>query len=225
MGLIQRIQTIFSSKVNHALDAVEDPRETLDYAYERQRQQYKKLKQSIVTVATEKNRLVQQRSRAQDEITRWEQTARNFLATGDEEQAAVAVERKQAAQRQLDGLAGQIDSMEQELENLKDLDKQMVTKLSAMREQKEMLKARYTAAKAQTDVQSALGQYSTISEDWQDMFDRAQEKTLATAARAQALGELSAADMPHALPPGAADPVQAELARLKSEMLTSEATQ
>lgn len=224
MGMLQRMRTIFSSKVNRVLDAVEDPRETLDFAYERQREQYKKLKQSIVTVATEKNRLVQQRGRAQEEITRWEQAARNFLTAGDEEQAAVAVERKQAAERQLAGLEAQISSMEQEQGKLQELDQQMAQKLESMRKQKEMLKAQYTAAKAQTDIQSALGQYSTTSEDWQDLFDRAQEKTLGLSARAQALGELSAAEMP-ALPAGTADPVRAELAKLKAEMLPSEASQ
>ncbi len=197
MGMLQRMRTIFSSKVNHVLDAVEDPRETLDFAYERQREQYKKLKQSIVTVATEKNRLGQQRGRAQEEITRWDQAARNFLAAADEEQAAVAIERKQAAERQLAGLEVQISSMEQEQGKLQELDQQMAQKLDSMRRQKDMLKAQYTAAKAQTDIQSALGQYSSAQRT-QSPSTRATRRVdcACSACRIRSHNEADASDAP-----------------------------
>ena len=36
MGLWQRFKLIFNSKANAALDKAEDPRQTLDYSYEKQ---------------------------------------------------------------------------------------------------------------------------------------------------------------------------------------------
>src|ERR687896_54253 len=39
MGLMRRLSMIFRSKASRALDAAEDPRETLDYSYERQARQ------------------------------------------------------------------------------------------------------------------------------------------------------------------------------------------
>ena len=35
MGLMQRFSTIFKAKASKTLDRYEDPRETLDYSYER----------------------------------------------------------------------------------------------------------------------------------------------------------------------------------------------
>ena len=36
MGLWQRFSLLFKAKASKALDKVEDPRETLDYSYQRQ---------------------------------------------------------------------------------------------------------------------------------------------------------------------------------------------
>jgi phage shock protein A len=36
MGLFKRMETVFKSKMNTVLNRMEDPRETLDYSYERQ---------------------------------------------------------------------------------------------------------------------------------------------------------------------------------------------
>lgn len=218
MGLIQRFQTIVRGKVNRALDAIEDPRETLDYAYERRREDIRKLRASILDVTTEKNRLSQQRGTLDQEVQRWEQAARDYLAAGNDAQAAVAVERKQVAERQQSELNAQIASMEDDIQELQHNVTTLEGQLDTMRRQKEQIKAQYSAAKAQTQAQAALSSYSTRSEDWQAMVDRAQDRTLQVTSRARALSELSAADAARALPSGATDPVQAELARLKAEM-------
>ena len=36
MGVMKRMSTIFRSKANRVLDKAEDPRETLDYSYQKQ---------------------------------------------------------------------------------------------------------------------------------------------------------------------------------------------
>ena len=36
MGVMKRVQLVFKAKANKALDKMEDPRETLDYSYQRQ---------------------------------------------------------------------------------------------------------------------------------------------------------------------------------------------
>ena len=35
-GIFERLSTVFRSKANKALDKVEDPRDTLDYSYQKQ---------------------------------------------------------------------------------------------------------------------------------------------------------------------------------------------
>ena len=57
MGLWQRFTLIFKSKANKALDKAEDPRETLDYSYEKQLELLQKVRRGVADVATSRKRL------------------------------------------------------------------------------------------------------------------------------------------------------------------------
>ena len=48
MGLWQRASMIFKSKASKALDRAEDPRETLDYSYEKQLQLLQQVRQQVL---------------------------------------------------------------------------------------------------------------------------------------------------------------------------------
>ena len=50
MGLWQRFTLIFKSKANKALDKAEDPRETLDYSYQRQLELLSKVRRGLTRV-------------------------------------------------------------------------------------------------------------------------------------------------------------------------------
>ena len=51
-GIFQRISMIFRAKANKALDRMEDPRETLDYSYQRQLELLQKVRRGVADVAT-----------------------------------------------------------------------------------------------------------------------------------------------------------------------------
>ena len=57
MGLMGRFTTIVKAKANKALDRAEDPRETLDYSYEKQLELLQKVRRGVADVATSKKRL------------------------------------------------------------------------------------------------------------------------------------------------------------------------
>ena len=48
MGMLSRMSTIAKSKVNRVLDSAEDPRETLEYSYEKQMEMLKNVKRGVV---------------------------------------------------------------------------------------------------------------------------------------------------------------------------------
>ena len=56
MGLWQRFTLIFKSKASKALDRAEDPRETLDYSYEKQLELLQKVRRGVADVATSRKR-------------------------------------------------------------------------------------------------------------------------------------------------------------------------
>ena len=57
MSMWQRISLIFRSKANKALDRAEDPRETLDYSYQRQLDLLAKVRRGVADVATSRKRV------------------------------------------------------------------------------------------------------------------------------------------------------------------------
>ena len=76
MGIFSRISTIFKAKVSKALDRAEDPRETLDYSYEKQLEMLQKVKRGIVEVTTAKKRLELQLAKQREDIAKLDNQAR-----------------------------------------------------------------------------------------------------------------------------------------------------
>ena len=56
-GLFERLRIIFNAKADKALDKWEDPRETLDYSYEKQLELLQKVRRGVADVATSRKRL------------------------------------------------------------------------------------------------------------------------------------------------------------------------
>ena len=54
MGLIDRTSTIIQAKINKILGKFEDPRETLDYSYEKQVELLQNVKRGVAEVTTSK---------------------------------------------------------------------------------------------------------------------------------------------------------------------------
>ena len=95
MGMLSRMSTIVKSKVNRVLDSAEDPRETLEYSYEKQMEMLKNVKRGVVEMVTAKRRLELQAKKAADNIAKLESQARQALEVGREDLARMALERKQ----------------------------------------------------------------------------------------------------------------------------------
>ena len=64
MGMISRMSTIVKSKMNRLLDQAEDPRETLDYSYEKQMEMLRNVKRGVVEMVATKRRLQMQTAKA-----------------------------------------------------------------------------------------------------------------------------------------------------------------
>ena len=191
MGMLSRMSTIVKSKMNRILDSAEDPRETLDYSYEQQLEMLRNVKRGVVEMVTAKRQIQQQASTVQGNISKLESQARQALEAGREDLARMALQRKQAAAIELQGLDDQIAGMEHEQEKLTMAEQRLQAKVTAFRTKKEVIKAQYTAAQAQVRIGSAL---SGISEEMGDVslaVERAENKTDQMRARAGAIDELA----------------------------------
>lgn len=216
MGLLSRMATLIKAKISELLGAAEDPRQMMDYSYEKQLEMLQQVKRGIVEVVTARRRLELQATRQRDSAGKLEDQARRALAAGREDLARLALERKQVAAAQLQELQTQIAGLEQEHQRLTQADGRLAAKVEAFRTHKEVVKARYSAAEAQVRIGEAV---TGLSEEMADVglaVQRAEEKTEQLQARATAIDELVAEGTlePALGVPGRSDMIEQELQRL-----------
>jgi phage shock protein A len=217
MSVMKRLSLIFRAKANKALDRAEDPRETLDYSYERQRDMLMKVKRGVADVATSRKRLELQLQQLTQQSERLEAQSRQALAQGREDLAREALTRRSAIQLQQGDLSTQHAQLQAEEEKLTLASQRLQAKVDAFRTRKETIKATYTAAEAQTKIGEA---FSGISEEMGDVgmaVQRAEDKTQAMQARAGAIDELLASGALDDASGTAKDDITVELERMSSQ--------
>ena len=230
MGLTKRFTNIFRAKANAALDAAEDPRQMLDYSYERQLEMLRDVKRGIVEVTAAKRRLQAQADESRGKLGRLDDQARQALQAGREDLARAALERKQIGVAQLSDFDRQISQLETEQQQLMTAEARLSAKVDAFRTRKEVVKAQYSAAKAQVRIGEAV---TGISEEMADVgytIQRAEDRTAQLQSRGAAIGELidagvladpleSGSSFDRELAQiGASSAVDAELAQLKQQL-------
>jgi|TARA_Y100000310_G_scaffold12759_1_gene13128 phage shock protein A len=208
------MSTIVKSKMNRILDNAEDPRETLDYAYEKQREMLQNVKRGVVEMVTTKRRLQLQAEKVKANISTVENQARQALAAGREDLARMALQRKQAALIELEGLDQQVAQLEIEQEKLTHAEQRLQAKVEAFKSKKEIIKAQYGAAQAQVRIGSALSGLSEEMGDVQLAVERAEGKTETLRAKAGAIDELAELGVLDDVSGTAGDPLSRELEQL-----------
>jgi phage shock protein A len=216
MGLMARMSTILKAKVSKTLDSVEDPRETLDYSYQRQLEELQKVRRGVADVVTSKKRIELQAAKLEEQVQQWTEDAKAAVAQGRDDLAREALSRKQAAMAQLDGLHAQLADLEKEEAKLVDLEHKLSAKVDAFRTQKEVIKAKYSAAEATVHIGEAA---TGLSEEMADIglaMQRAQDKTESMQARAQAIDELVNSGTLNDPLVSTGDPLRDELNKMKT---------
>ncbi len=192
MGLWQRFTLIFKSKANKALDKAEDPRETLDYSYEKQLELLQKVRRGVADVATSRKRLELQITQLEQQSQKLEGQAKAALAGGREDLAREALTRRSGLVTQIGDLQVQHAALADQEEKLVQASQRLQAKVESFRTKKETIKATYSAAEAQTKINEA---FSGISEELGDVgmaIQRAEDKTAQMQARGAAIDELLA---------------------------------
>jgi phage shock protein A len=192
MGLWQRFKLIFASKANKALDRAEDPRETLDYSYEKQLELLQKVRRGVADVATSRKRIELQIQTLAQQTDKLTEQAKAALAGGREDLAREALTRKSGLQNQIADLQVQLAQLQDQEEKLIVASQQLQAKVDSFRTRKETIKATYSAAEAQTKINEAFAGISNELGDVGLAVQRAEDKTAQMQARAGAIDELVA---------------------------------
>ena len=190
MTLFQRAHDILAAKTNKALDAAEKPDEMLDLSYEQMLDHLTKVRQALVTVAASRKQIELQEQQLQHSVDHLQEQAKAALALGKEDLAREALQRKAAAQAQIDGMESQRQQLNEQEEKLEQTLAALQERVNQFRTQKETLKAQYTAASAEASVDESIAGISSTLGDSGAALQRAQDKIANMQARAGALDEL-----------------------------------
>jgi phage shock protein A len=221
MGLFDRVAMLLRANVNDMVSKAEDPEKILEQAVMDMQEELVKLRQAVATAIASQKRSEQQYNKAMADANSWQSKAQLALQKGDEDLAREALVRKKgysetaaSLKAQLDGQAGMVDTMKKSL-------LQLESKISEAKTKKDMLKARSQAAKAQEQLQSAVGKIGNNSA--MAAFERMEEKVQIAEAKSQAAAELTGSDLESkfaALESGS--DVDDELAQMKAMMSGSQ---
>jgi phage shock protein A len=190
LGLLNRISTVIKQKANYLVDKYEDPRQALDYSYEKQRELVNRLRRDMAEVVTSKKRLEMQKARLWDNIRTLDEQARRSLDSDREDLAKLALQRKNANLIEMQGLDKQIAEMQTEQEKLEQTEKRLSAKVEEFKSKKEVIKAQYSSAEAQVRIKENI---TGISEEMTDVgmaMNRVEEKAERMKSKAQALDEM-----------------------------------
>jgi len=186
-GLLNRLTATIKAKINKLLDQFEDPRETLDYSYQRQLELQTEVKRGVANVITSRKRLELQKSKLEANIQKLNDQAREAVAAKRDDLAAIALQRKMDMMNQVESLNQQILDLQKQEDKLSDTAKKLDTKIELFRTQKETIKAQYSAAEATVKIQEAT---TGLGEEMADVgyaVQRAKDKTEEMQARSEAI--------------------------------------
>src|SRR5450432_1885856 len=165
MTLFQRAHEIMAAKASKALDAAEKPDEMLDLSYEQMLDHLTDVRRALVDIAAARKRIELQEQQLQHTADHLQDQARAALAQGKDDLAREALSRKAATQAQIDGMEPQRQQLAEQEEKLEQTLDALQKRVNAFRTQKEVMKAQYTAAQAETNVgESAAGISKTFGD-------------------------------------------------------------
>ncbi len=190
MSLYQRAHEIIRAKASRALDAAERPDEMLDLSYEDMLDEITRVKQALVAIAASRKQIELQEQQLQHTVDHLDEAARATLAQGSEDLAREALNRKAAAQQQIAGLDAQRDDLNEQQQKMEQTLSALQARVNSFRSQKEVLKARYQAARAQAAVNETATGVPESAGGTGSELQRSLDKIQQLQARASATDEL-----------------------------------
>ena len=193
MGLLDRLSRLLRANLNAFVSDAEDPVKILDQSVYDMQEDLVKLRQAVAMAIVSQKRLENQAGQAKEQIKNWLSRAELALKKGEDNLAREALSRKKTFEETFESLSTQFQTQNGQVEKLKKSLLLLERKISEARTKKNMLKARAQAAKAQQQIQSAVGDLSSKSA--MAAFERMEDKVEALEASGQAALELAGEDL------------------------------
>jgi phage shock protein A len=212
-----RMRTIFRGKSSRALDRMEDPRETLDDAYDQQLKLLQNVRLAVAEVATAKKRIELQGEEMGARYKRLAGQAQEAMNQGREDLARSALERRALLETQVAKLQQQHSTLEKQAEQLQARERALSEQIAAFRIEKETIKATYSASEAQVRANEAVAGIGSNLNDVGASLSRARDRVAQMQARAAATDDLLSSGVLQDLTAPADADIERQLAALSAK--------
>ncbi len=165
----------------------DDPRENLDYAYQRQLETLTKVRRGVADVATSRKRVELVSDQLEQQAATLASQHRHALAAGNDDLAREALAREAGIRERLSDLRRQLHALAEEEERLTAASQRLQIRVETFRVHKETIKARYTAAEGSERVREA---FTSMDADTSDVADAGAEAGSGIAGASAEAGEL-----------------------------------
>jgi phage shock protein A len=183
-------------KIGEALfSPAKDPRKTLSYTYQHQNELLVKVKQALQEMESAHRSLVAKVDTVRGRIPDLDAHARTALAAGDEARARFALQRKQIALVELDGLCAQLEDITKERTRLTTLEQRLAMQIEALLARQELISARHSAAEAQVYITQEIGSVSEELAELDTALANAEVRAERLQERASALEQIATVNM------------------------------
>ena len=193
MGFLDRLSRLIRANLNAFVGDAEDPIKILDQSVFDMQEDLVKLRQAVAMAIASQKRLENQANQSKEQVKNWFTRAELALKKGEDDLAREALTRKKTFQQTYESLSNQFQTQNTQVEKLKKSLLLLERKIAEARTKKDMLKARAQAAKAQQQIQSAVGDLGSKSAI--AAFERMEDKVEALEASGQAALELAGEDL------------------------------
>jgi len=212
MSLWQRVARIFTARAHAALDATEDPVESMELAYRSQLAAFEEGRRGVADVLTSEKRLELEVNALGAAIGRATEAAGTAARAGDDGVARRALEREAFLSAQRDRLLDEIADVQTQRRGLEELVERLGERVERLRAEKVALAARLATARAGVRAASSVTGLSVETAEIAQLVERARERSLNIQARAVALVELAGPSAAQQVPD---DMIARRLAALK----------
>ncbi|MCD6505121.1 PspA/IM30 family protein [Candidatus Poribacteria bacterium] len=220
MGILDRAKRIFKANINAALSKAEDPEKMLAQIVSDMQEQIIKVRQQVAAAIADQKKLEKQWRQYEEEAKTWQERAKLALQKGNEELARQALERKNQARELADEFKIQLDKQATAVQQLKESLRDLEMKVEQARRKKNLLIARQKRAEAQKRIHDTIAGMKEGSAF--EAFERMSQKVDEIEAQAEAAEELAAEredkDLEKKFRELTASSVDEELEKLKAEL-------
>ena len=163
MGIFKRVSNIFRSKVNSALDSVENPIELLDQKVRDMEESLNKAKISSAQILGSVHETKKKMEDAEAEVKDYDDKVKLALSKNNEELAKKALERKLEAEKRYNGLKVTYEDSQKKAEAIKEKLKDLTEEIEKTRRYRDEAAARYSNAEANEKINEIIANVETKS--------------------------------------------------------------